>query len=144
MPSCHPQHTPKVRAQILALRETGLTFRLIAAKLGVPQSTVERTCSNIKKTRSYYSNRACSACPRKLRLADTKFAALSLSCNQLATAAQLRCNYFPHISTQTVRRRLRELGIKNYTRRRVPLLTKRHLKARRNWAQHHATWSDQD
>ncbi|EUC62926.1 transposable element Tcb2 transposase, partial [Rhizoctonia solani AG-3 Rhs1AP] len=136
-----PQHRPEVRAQILALRETGLTLRLVAAKLGVPFPTVARTCRNWEKTRSYHSNRARSGRPRKMRLADARFAALSLSRTRLATAAQLRRDYFPHVSTETVRRRLREMGINNYTRRRVPLLTKRHLKARRDWAQDHATWS---
>ncbi|EUC61983.1 transposable element Tcb2 transposase, partial [Rhizoctonia solani AG-3 Rhs1AP] len=125
MPPRGPQHRPEIRAQILALYETGLTIRLIAAKLGIPRSTVDRR-------------------PRKLRLADAKFAALSLSRNRLATATQLRREYFPHVSAETVRRRLRELGIKNYARRRVPLLTKRHLKARRDWAQDHATWSARD
>ncbi|KAJ1302343.1 hypothetical protein OPQ81_001158 [Rhizoctonia solani] len=128
----------------MPLRETGLTIRLIAAKLGVPATTVYRTCSNYYKTRSYYSNRARSGHPRKLRLADAKFIALSLSRNRLATAAQLRRDYYPHVSTETVRRCLRDLGIKNYARRRIPLLTKRHLKARRDWAQDHATWSARD
>ncbi|KAG9125886.1 hypothetical protein FRC07_005768 [Ceratobasidium sp. 392] len=144
MPSCGPQYSPKTRARILALRETGLTIRLIGAKLGIPHSTVARTCQNWAKTRSYHSNRARSGRPRKLRLADAKFAALSLSQNRLATAVQLRRDYFPHVSTKTVRCCLRELGIYNYARRRVPLLTTRHLKARREWAQDHATWSARD
>ncbi|QRV81331.1 Transposable element Tcb2 transposase [Ceratobasidium sp. AG-Ba] len=136
-----PQHSPELRARILALRETGMGIYMISTKLGIPPSTVSKTCTRFAKTRSYHSNRAKSGRPRKLRHADAKFLALSLSRNRLSTAAQLRRDYFPHVSNNTVRRRLKELGIYNYARRRVPFLKTRHVKARRGWADDHATWT---
>ncbi|KAF8596989.1 hypothetical protein BDV93DRAFT_453975, partial [Ceratobasidium sp. AG-I] len=126
MPPRGPRHSPELCAQMLALRETGMPIRMIATKLGVPPSTVSRTCTRFAKTRSYYSNRARSGRPRKLRFADARYAALLLSRNRLATATELQRDYFPHVSTETVRRRLRKLGIYNYARRRVPLLISRH------------------
>ncbi|QRW21104.1 Transposable element Tcb2 transposase [Rhizoctonia solani] len=144
MPPRGQQHSPELRAQILALRDLGLTIYKIATQLNVPPSTVSRTCTRYLKTRSYYSDRSRSGRPRKLRFADAKFAALSLSRNRLASASQLRRDYFSHVSNSTVRRRLRELGIYNYARRRVPLLTSRHLKARLDWARNHATWLARD
>jgi transposase len=138
-----PQLSPETCAQIIALRELGCTIYKIANQLHLHPSTVSCTCKRYSKTHSFHSDRAKSGRPRKLKLADARFVALSLARTRVTTAATLQHEYFPDVSTETIRRRLRELGIYSYVRRRVPLLTARHVQKRREWARDHATWSAQ-
>lgn len=134
------QLPPKARAQIVELRARGVSIYKVATQFNIHPSTVGCIVKRHTKTRSFYSGSGKTGPPRVLRQADARFAALSLSRGRTRTATNIQREQFPDVSPQTVRWRLRKLGIYAYVRRRVPFLLFRHVKARLKWATEYALW----
>lgn len=60
------------------------------------------------------------------------------------TARHTRGTHGRHVSTQTVRNRLRDVGIRCRRPRKVPILTRRHRQARLAWARQHLRFTRAD
>jgi hypothetical protein len=60
------------------------------------------------------------------------------------TAAQLHREYFPQVSEDTVRRRLKDEGLKNYKQRTVPLLKAPQVDRRLEWGESVLLWTVQN
>ena len=145
-----PHLSKETRAQIVALRENRASIYKIAHhflqlhNLRIHPSTISHICTRYCKTRSFYSNNSRAGHPRKLKQADARFAMLQMARAQGGSIAMIQREYFPEVSADTVRRRLRELGIQAYACRRVPFLSSRHRRARLAWATDHAAWTERE
>jgi transposase len=133
-----PYTSPITKGNILFLKRQKYSDREVAALLGdVSKATVSRVWCTYQDGRSLYHVAPKSGRPHKLTHRDARFTALALAHN----AADIQRTYFPHVSASTVRRRLRELGLRSYVHRRVPLLKIRHLRARYGWARVRLSWT---
>ncbi|KAB5593496.1 hypothetical protein CTheo_3044 [Ceratobasidium theobromae] len=137
-----PNTTSETKAKIVLLKDMGYSDRAVAKLLGdVHSTTVSRIahcyangCPVTEKTPR--PGRPCILTP-----SDVRFAALALTQLKPATAWAIKKAYFPHVSTPTIQRHLRSLGLRTYRRCRVPLLTRRHRKARLGWCRMRLLWS---
>ncbi|KAF8750804.1 Transposase [Rhizoctonia solani] len=131
--------SPETKAQIIALKKLEYSDRAIVQLLQpqteVSHATVGRIWAKYGLTdRPLNRHDPIPGRPRKLTPSNVRFAALALARSRVPTAANIRRQYFPAVGSSTLRRYLRELGLRPYKRRQVPLLTYRHRKARRAWA----------
>jgi hypothetical protein len=137
--------TPETKAKILALNKVGLTNREIALSLkphvDVDPSTVGRIIKKYAETPELVTEKPhIPGRPPKLSLKDVRFAALALTRAKRQGPRNIQRSYFPHISTPTLRRYLRQIGLNSYRRRKVPLLKYKQRKARFAWARMRLLW----
>lgn len=132
----------ETKSQILLLKRLGYSDRAIAKILGnVHFSTVNRIAHSYANGRSTADKTPRPGRPRILTPKDVRFAALALARSKPATAAAIKKHYFPNASAPTLRRYLRELGLRSFRRRKVPLLKWKQRFARLGWCRHRLTWT---
>ena len=130
-------------ARCIGMLENGARQRHVAELLGVSQSVVCRAWNRYQAHGSA-SHRHGGGRERATTQQDDPFLLTSARCHRFATATALRNDLLNatgvNISTQTVRNRLHEGGLRS--RRaciRIPL-TQRHRQDRLNWARAHVNW----
>ncbi|KAB5587849.1 hypothetical protein CTheo_8709 [Ceratobasidium theobromae] len=118
-----PPHTSAVeKAEIVAMVEhAGMDFDEVARKIGRHLTTVGR--------------------PRKLTESDANFAVMEINRGGPVEATQLQRNFFPGVSVDTVRRRLKDQGLENFKQHAVPFLKKEHIKQCREWGEDLLFWT---
>ena len=120
----------------IGMLEAGLSQKEVARVLGVSQSVVSRM------------HQHAGGRERSTTRAQDRFIALQARRHQFNNAATLRSELQNatgvRLSTQTIRNRLHEAGLRS--RRpaiRIPL-TRHHIQERLEWAQDHVTWALND
>ena len=132
------------RNNIIALANEGLSSREIESRLHVGRTTVSRIRSEIDMS----VKKRCGGCPKKLTAADKRKLARTITSGQADTAAQVKraindtCDI--NISVDTVRRALKEVGLKSGVKPKKPLLQPRHIKCRYEFALKHQYWTVDD
>ncbi|QRW18400.1 Transposable element Tcb2 transposase [Rhizoctonia solani] len=137
--------SPKTKAQIIALKKLKYSdwaiVQLLQPQTKVSHATVGCIWAKYGLTdRPLDQHDPIPGRPQKLTPSDVRFAALALAWSRVPTAANIRRQYFPAVGSSTLCRYLRELGLRPYKRRQVPLLTYWHRKARRAWAHSQLFW----
>lgn len=134
------------RQRIISLHlHTNKTQREISEAMSVPQSTVSDIIQSYKRTGSAGAQRK-GKCGRKRKTskrADARIVRSSLIDPRL-NAVDLKRELNLAVSRETVARRLREAGRRARKPFKKPLLTKKMQAARLQWAQEHATWTQED
>jgi transposase len=134
--------SPSKRAQLVALKKLGLSDRAVAKQIGgINHSTVNRIWRRYSQGLNIYQRKQGAGRPRLLSFADKHWAALLFARGLTKTAADLQRRFFPHVSVNTVRRRLHELQLKVYKRRRVPFLSRKARSRRLKWARVFLSWN---
>ena len=129
-------------ARGVGMLEAGLSQRQVAQALNVNQSVISRMWNRYQTTGNV-SRRHSGGRTRITTLREDRFLVMQASRHPFWTATQLQ-NDLQHvngarISTETVRRRLHEAGLRSRVAAiRIPL-TQQHRQARLTWAQQHAT-----
>lgn len=118
--------TPTKKARIVQLKEQGLTNQAVATHTQVHPSTVSRIYAHYGRTQKFYNVKPKSGWPRKLTTSEAQTGLKMLANGTAQDATDLQRKLFLHVGTDTVRRRLKELGLRAFKRRKKPLLTNRH------------------
>jgi len=138
------EYTQEAVAEVLRLRAEGNTYRQIQARTGVGKSTVQRICAS-----------RCAAYPppekrargRRQLLAERDKRHLLLiarrnrfdgfsGITEIFNSGAARC-----VSRQTVARALKQVGMRSYTAKKKPLLSKINKLGRYRWAISKLGWS---
>ena len=64
--------------------------------------------------------------------------------NAVEIASEVQQRFFKEISTRTIQRQLKELGLMARTSAKKPLLNQRMKKARLNWAKNKENWGQSE
>ena len=133
------------RSRIVVLSEEGYSIREIAKKTGISKSSVGYTLKKFKSTGSYSSQKR-SGRPRKTTVGEDRFLQTLSKRNRRKTgpelAAEINRSRDTPISVTTVKRRLRQVGLRGCIAVRKPLLRKQNKKKRLEWAKSHQNWTD--
>ena len=131
-------------ARACQMIQEGRTQRYTARELGVSHSCIRNVWRRFRETQSY-SRRPGSGRPRVTSAVDDRYLTISVRRNPFHSASRIQ-NEFQQathirISTQTVRNRLREVGLHSRVPRVVPRMTAEHRRRRREWAREHSRWN---
>ena len=136
--------TPAIQHHILSLLDAGHTAKKIAASTGHGIGTISRLHS---KHRSHLS-KSLGGRPSKLSPANIRHAQRLISSGKVDTAVDvakaLRTVTNQPLHAQTVCRSLSATGMKAVVKKKKPFLSKRHRKARMDFALAHQHWTVED
>jgi transposase len=136
-----PGYTSAVtKAPVIDLRNSGHSYAEIGLQLEISHSTASRIYDKYHESEDFESVAPKLGRPCKLTDRDTHVAALSLSRNPKSSAAQVQRELFPEVHPDTVRRRLRDIGINAHAPRAVPLLSQKAIRMRLAWGLEHSFW----
>jgi transposase len=130
------------KGRIVALKDL-MSHRKIGIRLKIPHQTVSSFLERLA-TRGSIENLHRSGAPRKTSISDDRYIVRTAECNTRIPLAELRTETITNISEQTIRRRLREAGIRKWRPVDRPLLNKNQAKLRLAWAQAHRHWTVED
>lgn len=134
-------------ARIIALIEDGRTQTYVANLMNINQSSVSRAVSRYRETGNY-RRRPVFGRPRCTSRQDDRYLRLQALRLRHVTARQLQNDLNnvrnTRVSSQTVRNRLRESGIRARVAVTVPHLTRAHRVARLRFAREHVNWTIND
>jgi len=127
------------KGQILALRGR-MKHEDIGDELGRSKSTVTSFLDRLDK-RGNVNNLPHPGAPRKTsKTADRRIVRAAMA-NTRVPLAELRKDIVSNVSQQTIRRRLREAGVRKWKALKRPMLTKEHARKRLTWAKAHRHWT---
>ena len=141
-----PRLSNNDRKQALGMLRAGISTREVARLFNCHQSTVVRLRQRFQ-TMNNVSDRSRPGQPRVTTDQQDHHIRLQHLRNRFKTAAstarETPGRHNPRISSATVRRRLRENGLRARRPFRGPLLTPRHRQQRLAWARTHLQWTRQ-
>ena len=131
------------RGRIFSLRfDCEWTYGKIAKKLEISLSTVKMYCQRAQKGNITSDRKNCG---RQLCTSERDVRTIMRSSNadRFLTAVDIQ-RLIPHVSIQTVRRRLSENGLKARKPAKKPSLSQENIQNRLNWAREHEAWNAED
>ena len=141
------EYPPEIVAQMVALRDTGMTARSISRQLGMHHSTVTRRLATYNASCSF------AACPRSGRPPVTtprtdnmirRQAVINPTASSAFIANQLPENC-PAVSSRTIRRRLNsKFNLKSFMATKKPRLSAKNIRDRLVFANQYRRWTPQD
>ena len=116
-----------IENSIVSLLDKGLSSRKIAVQLGVSHSTVMRECARLRPN----AQKQKAGRPAKLTIKDKCNIIRNLTLGKMDSAVQLakdlKSSAKIEISPDTVRRALKEAGLKAVTKKKKPCLKLRYI-----------------
>ena len=141
MPERH-ELTDFQKGEIVGLRGL-LPQTKIGCKLGIPQQTISSFLHRVNE-RDSIDNLQRPGRPRKTSALDDCYLVRTAESETHVPLKELRDQTNLDISEQTIRRRLREAGIRKWKAVKRALLTKKHAALRLEWAKAHRHWTKED
>ncbi|KAJ1300116.1 hypothetical protein OPQ81_002596 [Rhizoctonia solani] len=132
------------KALVVYRRDQGEFFTDIAYDLNIDPSTASRIYTKYHNTKDFSSVGTKSGRPQKLEDRDVSTAALVLNRDPQSSAASIARNHFPNICAQTLQNYLHAHNIHPRVPRSVPLLSRKIIRLRYEWARQHITWTESD
>lgn len=129
-----------IKEKIIELLIDGESVRKVANKCGVSHMTVQR----LKKTIPGSIPVNLGGRPRILSDRDARHVANLVTSNRYISPKKASTQLNLNASEWTLRRSLGRLGLKAKEMEQKPLLTKRHINLRRNFAATHENWTVAD
>jgi transposase len=136
--------SPDTLNNIISLLNQGLSTREIAKKCKVSSSTVQKFrkihCPNVEIKKG--------GRPKKLTLQDKRFCVRALTSGKAKTATEvtnkLKESMGVSVSVKTVTRALNQAGLASGEKKTKPLLSRKNIKARLEFARAHKYWTVED
>ena len=113
-----PYTSASKKATIVTSKKCGMSDRETAAKENVDPSTVSRIVRRDGKTLDFDTITPKTGCPRKLGERDARKAHQMIDSGAARNVTDLKHQYFPDVGIKTVRKTLRNQGLR-VTKRRV-------------------------
>ena len=133
-----------IENSIVSLLDSGLSLREIAEKLGISHATVKRVRERLRPS----IKKRNAGRPTKLTITDKRNIVRSITSGKANTAVELARNIKEskgiEIGPETIRRTLKEAGMKSTTKKKKPLLQPRHIRDRLDFALRHQHWTVDD
>jgi len=128
-----------MKGQIIALHNNGLKPSVIHHQLQIPTTTI---CSFLQrfKNRNSIDDLPRVGRPRKSSESDDRHVLRLAHIHTRVPMHQLRVESGSNLSVASIRRRLREEGIRKWRAVKRPRLTPAHVKKRKQWAKEHLNW----
>ena len=123
------------KGQIEGLRHY-LSHTEIASQLDISRTMVTSFLERLDERQSI-DNLPCPGRPRKTSVADDSYIVRTVESHTRVPLAELRVDTGINVCEQTIRRRLRESGIRKWRALDRPLLTKMHVRKHHEWAKAH-------
>ena len=134
----------ETRNCIISLLDSGLSSRQIGAQLGVSHTTVHRVRADARSD----AQKPPAGRPAKLTGVDKRRLVRMITTGKTDTAVQavkeLKDTVGMDISVNTVRRALKEVGLKASAKKKKPRLLPRHIRERMDFALRHQHWTVED
>jgi Transposase/DDE superfamily endonuclease len=130
------------KGQIDALRPY-FSHHEIASQLGIPRRTVSSFLKRLDERESI-ENIPPPGRPRKTSISDDRYIVHTAELETRVPLTELRQDVGLNLCEQTIRRRLREAGIRKWKAVKRALLTQRHAINRLKWAREHRHWTVDD
>jgi transposase len=129
---------------IVSLLDTGLSSRQIGAQLGVHRTTVDNVRAKARPgmLKGQGGRPAKFAASNKRRL--VRMIASGKVDNAVQATKELKNSIKVEVSAQTVRRVLKEAGLKAAVKQKKPRLLPRHIRQRLDFALRHQHWTVDD
>ena len=129
---------------VVSLLDRGLSARKIATELGVSRATVDSLCEKSRPD----IQKSQGGQPTKLKPTDKHRLVRMITSGKVDSATQvtqeLRDISNVDVSTETVRRALKESGLKAVTKKKKPRLLPRHIRQRLDFARKYQHWTVED
>lgn len=137
----------ETRVKITTLAEEGVGQREIARRLQISRGGVQAALRRFKKTGSNHdlpkNTKKRVTSPRDDRLMQ-RMCEKNRRLTAVEVAADFNSGRQKKISVATVKRRLSEVGLNGRRPRKVPLLSRRNIRMRLEWARKHRHWTAAD
>ena len=134
----------EIHNSIVSLLDTGLSSRKIQAQLGVSRSTVNRVRAKARPD----AQKSLGGRPAKLTATDKRRLVRMVTSGKADSATQLtqelKNTTNINASTDTVRRALKEAGLKAIIKQNKPRLLPRHFRQRLDFALRYQYWTVDD
>jgi transposase len=130
------------KGEILALKGL-MSHQKIGVRLDIPRETITDFLKRVE-IRDSIENIPRPGAPRKTSNSDDRYIVRTAECNTRIPLKELRADTISNVSEQTLRRRLRETGIRKWRAVNRALLTKTQAKQRLIWAKAHRHWTMDD
>ena len=138
------QLTPAVSNHILFLLDSGNSCQQISHRTGVSKSTISSLGSRYRP----YLKKAAGGCPSKLSDSNICYALCLIGSGEAENAVQVTKSLQKIIDeplcAQTVRNGLKKVGMMAVVKRKRPLLVKKHMRERLDFAIAHKDWTLDD
>jgi transposase len=136
----------ETRMRIVAWREIGLSQYEIAKKLGITRATVQSILRKYNQTGTV-ENLSRSGRPQKLNARDLRFLdrIVTKGAESRRTPVEnIRATLNKDVSTKTIRRAMKKIGISYHPAAIKPFVSKVNAKKRLDWCKEHLNWSVED
>jgi transposase len=132
------------RSSVISLLNEGYSQCQIQSRTSLGKGTVGRIAKEVESNKE----NNCGGCPSKLSTRDKTAIIREIHSGRADTAVQatqfINSTISNPVSSQTVRRVLKESGFYSATKKKVPLLKKTHRQKRLEFAQYHENWTVED
>lgn len=137
--------SPKKRTTAVVLHKEGYSYRDIARKLGggATPAAVWKVCKKFAVTNSVKDKPRCGRKRVSSKRDDRNLIRMAMK-NRCLTLIRLARQWTVPTSKHTVRRRLREFGLRARTPRKKPLLNVKQRRQRMEWAKRHRHWTGEE
>lgn len=136
--------TPTKLAKLSLMKQKGDTNTEISEELGISVRAVQYNWKRMQQTSNPYAKRPYKGRKRRFTPRKLRRAARMIRSGEARDASDVQRQAFPDFAPETVRERLRSIGLNGRIRRKKPFLTKKQIRQRRIWAAVHGDWSLQD
>lgn len=141
-----PRLPSDLRERAIGMLHAGMTSEEVAQTMGCSSRSIRRLRERFRLT-GRTADRPRTGRPRVTTRAQDRYIVVSHLRDRFLTASQTAHNtpgrHNNRISSQTVRNRLRESGLRAYRPFVAQVLTRQHRQARLAWARHHLRWTSQ-
>lgn len=138
---------PYIRAQAVALYQSGLNMNKVSKHLKVSRTCVRNAIMKFENQGKFVDSKR-SGRPKKISERDEReLKRLVQGDNRLSVAKitkDLNIGLAKPVSKETIRRYLKKLGYEYAVKIKKPFLSLKHRKARVEWCQQHLHWTIQD
>ncbi len=138
---------PEVAARIVALIDEGRSRRSVAREYNLASSSVQHIYNRYLETGSY-AHRSRSGRPRCTDVREDRHIVRRALRNPFLTSSMLameaNASRAKPITSRTVQNRLREQGLRSRKPAEGPVLSRRHRRARLEFARNHVSWTAAD
>lgn len=131
------------RLQVVHLSQGGASQRSIALKLGLNLHSVNRIMQAFRDE-GRIGDAARAPRPRSTTPEEDLLIVAAACDNPFLNARELRSELSLDVSTQTIRNRLHEVGLRSRVAPKKPLLTDRNKENRLQFCQDHAPWTERE
>ena len=131
-------------SSVVSLLNEGYSHCQIQAKTGLGKGTIGRISKEVEGSKeNHFGGRLC-----KLSTCDKQAIIRQITTGKLDNAVQatkfINSVISDPVSTQTVRRTLKEIGLCSATKKKVPMLKASHRQRRLKFARDHENWTVED